>query len=260
MDAVAFDLPWNDALSGVGLLLRAAAFVAVVPVMGAEGLPVRLKIAIALMVVVLLAPVVPAPDPGVGLLRLVTLETLVGLVLGFAGRMIVEATVYAGGLAGYPAGLAMATMLDPVTNLTVPTLGTLYRLLSLLAFLAIGGHHQFLAVLAKSYEILPAGTASLSGPWLDGAVSLVGRVIVLGFRLAAPVIVAGLLVDLILMLIARAVPQMHILIVGAPIRLMVGLLAIGFSLHVIVPMIGEATGGTLGDLSFLLRAFAQPAH
>jgi flagellar biosynthetic protein FliR len=260
VDATVFSLPWNDALSGVGLLLRASAFVAVVPIIGAEGLPVRLKIAIALAIVVLLAPVVPAPDPAVGLVQLVTLETFVGLVLGFAGRMIVEATVYAGGLAGYPAGLAMATMLDPVTNLTVPTLGTLYRLLSLLAFLAIGGHHQFLGVLARSYEIVPAGTVSLAGPWLEGAVALIGRVIVLGFRLAAPVIVAGLLVDLILMLIARAVPQMHILIVGAPIRLVVGLLAIGFSLHVIVPMISEALDGTLGDLSFVLRSFAQPAR
>jgi len=256
VDSVSFSLPWQDALSGFALILRAGAFVAVAPVIGADGLPRRIRIGVAVVLVVLLAPVVPAPDPSTGLLKLVATESLIGLVLGFAGRMIVEATVYAGGLAGYPTGLAIATLLDPVTNLTIPTLGTLYRLLGVLAFIAIGGHHQMLAVLARSYEIVPAGAASLSGPWIEGAVDICGRVVLLGFRLAAPIVAAGLLVDLMLMLIARAVPQMHILIVGAPIRLIVGLLAVGFSLHVIVPLVAEATDGTLRDAAGFLRAVA----
>ncbi len=256
MDAVTFSLPWQDALAAFALLVRAGAFVAVAPVIGADGLPRRFRVGVAFVLVVLLAPVVPGPDPSVGLLQLVATESLIGFVLGFSGRMIVEATVYAGGLAGYPAGLAIATLLDPVTNLTIPTLGTLYRLLGVLAFLAIGGHRQMLAALARSYEIVPVGTAALSGPWIEGAVDICGRVVILGFRLAAPVIAAGLLVDLMLMLIARAVSQMHILIVGAPIRLVVGMLAVGFSLHVIVPLIAEATNGTLRDAAGFLRAVA----
>jgi flagellar biosynthetic protein FliR len=256
VETVAFNLPWQSALATFALLLRASAFAAVAPIIGTDGLSPRLRIGVALSLVAVLAPIVPPADPSAGLLKLVTLETLIGLVLGFAGRMVIEATVYAGGLVAYPSGLAIATMLDPVTNVSIPTLGSLYRLLSVLAFFVIGGHEQMLAVFARSYELVPVGTAVLSGPWLESAVSLIGRVFVLGFRLAAPVIVAGLLVDLMLMLIARAVPQMHILIVGAPIRLVAGMLAVGFSLHVIAPLLAEGLHGSFRDVALILRAFA----
>ncbi|RMG46415.1 MAG: type III secretion protein, partial [Acidobacteria bacterium] len=201
MTPITVPIPFDGLLPAFALMLRISAFVAVAPIVGSVAVPVRARIALAFVLTVLLAPVAPAPRATAGPGTLVAGELLVGLLLGTAARAIVEAATYAGGLAGYPAGLAIAAVLDPVTQQQMPTLAIFYRLLALVAYLTLGGHREFLAVLARSYEIVPVGGSTLAQPWLPGAVALTGRVLVLGLRLAAPILVAGLLVDLCLMLV-----------------------------------------------------------
>ncbi len=251
---LALSLPWGSPIDGLALILRASGFVAVAPIIGAQGIPPRVRLAFAVLFVLVVAPMAPAAPADVGLFRLAVVELLIGILLGFAGKVVIDVFLYAGGVASFPSGLAIANQLDPITQLNIPALGVFYRLLAILVYLGIGGHRQLLAVLARSYEILPVGTAVLDGPWVATVVSLTGRVIMLGIRVAAPVIVSGLLVDACLMLIARAVPQMHILIVGAPIRLGFGLLAVGMSVAIIAPLVGEALSGSLLDASTLLDA------
>ncbi len=256
MDALVFRLPWNDLLGTFALVLRGAAMVAVVPIYGSEAVPKRVRVGLAVLIAVIVAPVVPPVPAGVGILRLVVVESLVGFVIGFAASMTVEIALYAGGLAGYPTGLAMAAMLDPVTQMQAPTIGIFYRLMGMLVFVAIGGPEQVLGVLARSWEIVPPGAAVLDGPWLPFVVRVSARVITLGFRLAAPIIVTGFLVDLGLMLVNRAVPQMHVLVVGAPIRLGVGLVVAGLSLRLMAPLISETFRGTTHDVARFLRVLA----
>ncbi len=256
MDLLAIPFPWASAQAALALALRASAFVAVAPLVGSEGIPVRVRVAFAILLMIVLAPVVPAPPVETSMFQLVFFEVLIGVTLGFAGRMVIDAALYAGGVASFPSGLAIANELDPITQINIPALGVFYRLLAMLVYVAIGGHRQLIGVLARSYELLPVGTASLEGPWTATAVSLTGRVIMLGVRIAAPVIVSGLLVDTCLMLVARAVPQMHILIVGAPVRLGFGLVAVGFSIQVLIPLVGESLDGAIRDVYGLLGSMA----
>ncbi len=256
MDALVFRLPWSDLLHAFALVLRGAALVAVMPIYGSEAVPARVRIGLAVLLAIVVAPVVPAPPAGVGLPRLVIVETLVGLALGYAAAMTVEITLYAGGLAGYPTGLAMAAMLDPVTQIQAPTIGIFYRLMGMLVFIAIGGPEQVLGVLARSWQIVPPGAAVLDGPWLPFLVHVSAQVILLGFRLAAPILVTGFLVDLGLMLVNRAVPQMHVLVVGAPVRLGVGLVVAGLSLRLMAPLLVETFRGTTHDVARFLRVLA----
>ncbi|MBP7146486.1 MAG: flagellar biosynthetic protein FliR [Acidobacteria bacterium] len=256
MDLVVFQLPWNSVLSGMALAVRTGAFVATAPIAGSESVPAQLRIGFAVLLALLLAPIAPAPGANAAILPLVAGELFAGLLIGFAARMVVDLALFAGELGSHSSGLAIASMLDPVTQQTTPTLGVFYRLLGALAYLAIGGHRQMIGALAKSYEIVPCGTVHLTGPWLPAAVSVTGRMLVLGVRLAAPVLAAAMLVDLFLMLIARAVPQMNILVVGAPLRYLVALLGLAFSLHMLAPIVAEALDGATGDAFGLLRAVA----
>ena len=256
MDAAVFQLPWANVLSGVALTMRAVGFVFVAPVVGAEGVPPQLRAALALLIVVLLAPVVPAPAVGTSVYWLCASEFFVGFAIGFVCRLAFEALLFAGSTAGYPTGLAMASMLDPYGQSQVANIGIFYQVFGSLIFLAMGGHRQALYALARSYEIVPAGAAKFSGPWLPSLVTMTGQVFSIGLRLAAPIIVAGILVDVCLMLIARAVPQMNILVVGAPVRLGVGLIALAFSLHVFAPLVAESIDAASRDAGQFLKALA----
>jgi flagellar biosynthetic protein FliR len=240
----------------MAVMARCGGLALAAPVIGDQRVPHRFKIGLTVVLASILMPIAPAAAPGVNPAAVIVMELLVGLLIGFAGRFVLDAAVYAGGIASFPAGMAIAKQLDPVTQVHIPILGSFYRLLGALTYLAIGGHRTLLAGLAKSYEIVPPGGVTFSGGWLEPVVSMTGRVIVIGFRIAAPIFISGLLVNLVLMLIARAVPQMHILIVGAPIKLGVGLLAVAFSLHVVVALMEEALDGSLNDLSTLLHALA----
>ena len=254
MNEVVFQIPWDGALSSMAVLARCGGIALTAPVIGDTRVPHRFRIGLTVVLTSLLLPLAPPAAPGANPVAVIVMELMVGLLIGFAGRFVLDAAVYAGGIASFPAGMAIAKQLDPVTQVHIPILGAFYRLLGALAYLAIGGHRTLLAALARSYEVVPPGGVSFSGEWLEPVVSMTGRVIVIGFRIAAPIFISGLLVNLVLMLIARAVPQMHILIVGAPIKLGVGLLAVAFSLPVIVALTEEALDGSLSDLSTLLHA------
>lgn len=253
-DAALFQLPWNDALAGAALFMRAIGFVTAAPLYGSDGVPAQVKAGMALMLVVLLAPVVPAPTMSVGLGWLVASELAVGLTLGMVTRMVTDVLSFAGTLVGYPTGLSMSQMLDPVNQVQVTSIAFFYQILGTLIFLAIGGHRQMLAAFAKSYEVVPAGTAQFQGPWLPPLVSLSGQILSLGLRLAAPLLVSGLLVDVCLMLVGRAAPQMNILVVGAPIRIAAGLLALAFSLFVFAPIVAESVEAATRTAGLFLKA------
>lgn len=245
MDAAVFQLPWSSALGGLALLVRASTYVAVAPLVGAEMVPPQVRIAFALLLVLLLAPVVPAADISAGPILLVATEAFVGLLLGSIARLFGEVFSFAGAFVGYPSGLASAQLMDPVNQVQSTSLGMLYTILGMLFLFALGGHRELIAAFAKSYEIVPVGTAHLDGPWLPAFVALTGRVIVIGFRLAAPLFVAGLLADLCLMLVARAAPQLNILVIGAPVRVVVSLVALAFSLHVFAPIAAETLAAVI---------------
>ncbi len=249
-------LPWNQLLGGAALLVRIGAFLTVAPVFGTEAAPPQLRAGFAVLLTALLLPVVPAPDLSAGILGLVFGEAFVGFLLGFSALTVIEVAAVAGDFVGYPTGLSLAQQFDPVTQSQATTASVFYRLLGLLVFITIGGHHQMLAALGESYRIVPVGGAHFATGWLPSMVALTGRTLALGLQMAAPVLVAGLLVDVFLMLIARAAPQMNLLVVGAPIRLAIGLLAIAFSLQMLAPLLGEAVDASLHDAGRSLEALA----
>lgn len=250
-------LPWEQLLAGLALLVRISAFVAAAPVIGADTVPARVRIGFALILVMVLWPVVPAAPAGTSLVSLAASESLVGLLLGFSARLVLEAALVAGTIGGLATGISMASMLDPVTQASSQVLAILYRVVGSLVFCAIGGHHAMLGALARSYELVPIGGATLRGDWVVAAAELSGRVLVLGLRISAPVLVAGLLADVALMLIARAVPQMNILVVGAPVRLVAGLVAVACSLQLLVPVVAGGVDATLADALRLIGSLAE---
>ena len=77
------------------------------------------------------------------------------------------------------------------------------------------------------------GAVGVSGPIGPIVAHMLGLVLVTGTRLAAPVVTALLLVEIVMGLIARAAPQLNLLVVGTPVRLLVGMLALSAGIQVV---------------------------
>jgi flagellar biosynthetic protein FliR len=246
------------AISRFGLLLvRPSLLVSTTPVFGGIHIPIPVRIALGIMLSLTIAPVVPAPQ-SVGTLGLVAViggEALIGIALGLGVRILVGAAELAGHLAGFQIGFSYAAIVDPQSGVRNNVVAALYANLAMVTFLGINGHHAVIRALAGSYEVLPIGAAGVSGPLAPLVAHMLGLVFVTGARLAAPVVTALLLVEILMGLIARAAPSLNLLIVGTPLRLLAGMLALAAGIQVVPGVIAGATTPALESAIRLVRAF-----
>jgi flagellar biosynthetic protein FliR len=210
------------------LLVRPGALVMTALVFGGRYVPPMVKVGLTGMLALLLAPLVEVPttfDP-IGIVVLMLRELVVGLSLAFGVRMIVAAAEMAGGLIGFQAGFSVAAIVDPQSGVRNNVVSALYGTLALFTFLAVDGHHILLRALAESYQVLPLGPGGIAETIPDLVTRVIGIIFLIGTRLAAPVVVVLLMMELSLGLLARAAPALNLMVVGFPLRVMIGLLAI----------------------------------
>lgn len=226
--------------------MRLLALMLTAPVFAERTLPVRVKIGLAVIFAVLIAPTLPPPPavPLVSLAGAVVLgqQLLIGAALGFAMRIVVAAVEMAGELAGLQMGLGYATLFDPERADLIPVLGQFLGFLALLALLAIDGHLLLIQVLADTFRILP-----LAGPGLGtaGLLTLVqwgGELFAAGTLLALPIVGALLVANVALGILTRAAPQLNLFAVGFPLTLGAGLVILAVALPLLAPLLVKLFG------------------
>jgi flagellar biosynthesis protein FliR len=246
------------AFTSLGLLLvRPGMVVASAPVFGGSYVPPQVRIGLAVLLGILIAPAVPAPATlgTVGLVIAVAGEAVIGMSIGFTMRVLIGAAELAGYLASFQIGLSYAAIVDPQSGVRNNVLSMLYGSIALLVFLGIDAHHALIRALVDSYAMIPVGAAGLGDGLGRSVVELLGLIFVTGVRLAMPVVTVLVLVELALGLITRAAPALNLMVVGAPIRLLVGLLALAVGIMAIPPVVRAATTPMLEAASRLLRTF-----
>jgi flagellar biosynthesis protein FliR len=116
-------------------------------------------------------------------------------------------------------------------------IGNLYANLALFTFFLINGPHVFIRNLASSYQSLPIGAGGINPSIVTSVTDLLGIVFALGVRLAAPLIVVMLVLELASGLISRTAPAINLMVVSTPLRLIVGLLTIAALVPALPPIV-----------------------
>jgi flagellar biosynthetic protein FliR len=136
-------------------------------------------------------------------------------------------------------GLAMASILDPLTGERTQPLGSLLEMMFVLLFLSANGHHMLLLTLSKSYEAFPAGSIPSIPILASGVIQAGSTMLMAGLKLAAPMLAAFLLLLVVLAILARMVPEMNILFISLPLRVGLGLLMVVVFLPLISTFVSE---------------------
>ncbi|MDH5564044.1 MAG: flagellar biosynthetic protein FliR [Nitrospirota bacterium] len=230
---------WDIAIQQVWqflvILVRTAVIVSALPLLGGQTVPARIKIGLAVAISVVLTPIVTFTLPPnwlepAHMVMALAAEVLVGLVLGFAMRLVMAAVELAGAILGFQVGFAMANALDPVSQVQTPVFGQLLTVLATLLYFQIDGHLLVILALGSSFQLIPPFGAHLSGPLLPDVTGLMQRSYEIGIKLALPVMAATFLVHVTMGLLGRLVPQMNILLASFPITISVGLIVLGLGL------------------------------
>jgi len=253
---------WPIAWIQVFLLVafRVMGVLGTMPVLGSRGVPVRVRLGLALFLAFLLLPAIPLADwsgPPRGLwdwAGLVVHEVLLGILIGFAAQVPVLAMQAAGEMIGLQMGFGIAAVYDPESGGQENLVVSLMRITALLMFLLVNGHHVVLEALGDSLRTLPPGGLRLSPDLLGEGIRLSGHLLDLGLRLGAPALAALLLSEVGLGLIARAVPQMNIFIVGFPLKIGLGFAMVALTL----PSVAVLFRQEVGALGEVLARLASP--
>ncbi|MCK9193437.1 MAG: flagellar biosynthetic protein FliR [Nevskia sp.] len=218
-------------------LIRIGGILSIAPVLGSTSIPVRIRVVLAVLLTLALAPVLPTL-PSIPLFSATWwLETarqlLIGVAMGFVLTLVFEAAVMAGELIAYGMGLSFAQVLDPLHGSTTPVIGQILTISATLLFLASNGHLRLIEALAASFQGLPVGVSGLNGQVIHGLVAWGGNIFSGGLQIALPVVIALLLVNLAFGVMSRSAPAISAISVGFPLALIVGIVLLRFSLPVL---------------------------
>jgi len=161
-------------------------------------------------------------------------EVIVGLAFGFTANLVFTAVSIAGEVADMQSGFAFTSLVDPTNEQHTSVIGQFQMMTAWLVFLVVNGHHVLIHGLARSLAILPIGTAVIPAVSAAGPVSLITRTFIVALQIGAPVLGSALIADVALGLLARNVPQMNLLVIGFPIKMMVALTMLMLSLPLLI--------------------------
>lgn len=252
------------ALAVGGLLaVRLAPLTLVVPALAVRGTPPLVRTTILLAFVLGLLPTALAASPelpdDVGHLAVLSLrEAALGASLAFVVAVPFLAIEHAGRIIDAVRGAAQGELSLPSGDRT-SMLGAATSLFAVVLFSVSGGLELLVRVLAETVQASPpgAGGTALDAMWLaEQTARLVTLVLTAGVSLAAPAIVALVVADAGLGLVARTAPQLPVYFAAMPLRAWLGLAALLLALAWLVPSIPESFDAFLGAA----RDLARPAR
>lgn len=241
---------------------RILALIASAPVLGNKQVPARVKIGLAMLLTIVIAPTLtmqPNVEPGTALGLFVLLQQLLaGLAIGFTMRLIFIAVEMSGELAGMQMGLGFASFFDPVNASFTPVVAQFLGIVAVLAFLGMDGHLYMLAALAESFHAFPISSAVPQAEVLHTLVVWGGSIFSYALQLSMPVIGALLITNLALAVLTRSAPQLNIFAIGFPITLAIGFVALALSVPYLAPLLDQVTHASLDTVLHIMQQLGKP--
>jgi len=217
------------------------------PVFGANVVPRRVKVMLALVLAFCIYPIIPPQAPvGLTLGNLAVAaggEMLIGAIIGYLASLPLVAMQLAGVLIGHQLGLGLAQVFNPEFNEQTEVFSQFLFLAGLAAFLILDGHHAMIHALVVSFDNVPLGGYLPDASVVQAVVALLTAGFVLAVQVAAPLLAVIFLETLALGFVARTVPQLNILSLGFPLRIIVGF----FMMAIITTLMFDALHAVMRD-------------
>jgi flagellar biosynthetic protein FliR len=231
------------------VLFRIAGMMIWAPLLGSTQIPRRVKAMIACVLAASIAPTisgpVAVPQMPWELALAIGGEIAFGAAIGLILSLVFVAAQWAGEMIGQQMGLNLGQTLNPQFGGGGSMIGDVYFFLTLLIFLAIGGHMALIKGVFDSFAATPLLTVGMTRPLLGTVESVFEAATVLAMQLAAPMLVTMLIVDMVLGFVGKTVPQLNIMSAGISVRSLVGMIVLIVGLGMTSAIIRAELGGAL---------------
>jgi flagellar biosynthetic protein FliR len=249
------DISLLPALAAAFMLVfaRIGAMVMLLPGLGESNIPVRIKLAIALLLTLIMLPLHRAAyhvdmTSIAALLVLMLHEIVIGIVLGATARVTLSALQVAGSIIAQQMGLGFVTSVDPTQGQQGLLIGNFLTMLGITMLFATDSHHLVIAALDDSYKVFSPGETMASGDVASLATSAFTAAFKIGLQLSAPFLVFGLVFNIGLGVLARLMPQMQVYFVGVPLSIFAGFLILALVLAAMMGTFLDYFIGVMHDM------------
>ena len=214
------------------IFVRAGAMLSIFPLFSATAIPVRLRIALAGFMSFLILPILPvhvdvSSVTLFGFVGLIISEISIGLLFGWLVRILMFSVTLAGHFISTQIGLQLGGMVAPGDEQPTEIPAVMLQMLAISLMITLDMHYTLLVGFQQSYHLLPIGGGILSDRLFDDVTLMAGRTFLIAVKIASPIIAVGIVVNILLCMLARAVPQMNVFMESFGIRLLIGIMLMG---------------------------------
>lgn len=213
------------------VLTRLSGLFTSAPFFSTFNLPMQIRVLFACTVAFIMYPVVASkanfvlPNSMPELTVLIFLEFAIGFLIGFVANLVFDGVRIAGSLLSIQMGISMAEILDPNTGESSPAIANIYTNLATLVFFAVNAPNWLFESVYYSFFAMPIGFSGVfSGPVVGNIMTLSAQMFRIAFGLAMPIMAVLLVVDVLLGLMSKMMPQMNIFMISIPVKVYLGLI------------------------------------
>lgn len=224
------------------IVVRITSFVFIAPFFGHVNTPLRFKLGFGILLSFILYNVMPGNtleySTTIDYSILIIKESIVGLLIGFSAYICSTIVLFAGTLIDMEIGMSMAQVFDPVTKSQVSITGSFYYYMVLMLMLVSNMHIFLLNAVVDSYSLVPIGGAVMGNSLYDTVVGFITNYFIIGFRIVLPIFVSSLIMNCVLGILVKAVPQLNMFSVGIQLKILVGLAVIFITVSLLPTIAG----------------------
>jgi len=240
------------------VFIRISGLFLIIPVFGVRNVPAVFRIGLALFLAYIvigfqILPLNVRMDTYLHIAYYAFTELLIGFVLGFIAIIAFSAISMAGQLIDTHLGFGLVHIFDPQSGMEVSLMGKFKNILAIIIFFTIDGHHSLIRILINSFDIIPAGNLRIEPIITPEIIELFVNYFILALNIAIPIIAASIIVEMVFGIIVRTVPQMNIFVLGIPIKIVIGLIA----LYLLIPVYVSVMEGMFGDMLETMQNFIR---
>jgi flagellar biosynthetic protein FliR len=140
----------------------------------------------------------------------------------------------------------MASQYDAAFGNQGAVLERFYSAIGALLFFQTDAHHLVIQALAQLFTVVPLGTFSLARINPELLAQIASGAFVVAVELVFPVMVALLLTDVALGVLARVAPQFGIFAIGLQLKVIIALAALLVTMPLLMPRLHQLFGGMIG--------------
>ncbi len=222
----------NSVMSNVDyfvlMFLRISGLLISSPIFGRRNLPNMLKIALCLLITYITFASYPQGvvtyTGAAGFILLCVKELLFGLALGYVTTLFFSIVQTAGQVMDMQMGFGMVNVFDVQSNISVPVTGNLLYVVLLITFFGVNGHIKLIHIIRSTFGHIPVGGVALNPAIGLVALEVFALAFMLSVNVAIPLIASGLLGEVAMGFVVRAIPQMNVFVVGIPLKIALGFL------------------------------------